>query len=307
MKTKTFLIPRVVQVPTGVKQIALQKWNALLKTLDFLFLAARFFCLPFWDPFLGGRTAVLKNIGLRSALFVFLGLFSLEVVGRVLEVSSLLALLGLPWVLVVCENTLLATLFFSGGRQFAGVGDDVEASSHASHVLCDVGSSGNQQLADVAGSAGFQQSSPRAVAVERGHFDGRSGRQGVEQPAPGTRWGFRPLTGALSQARKLHRHAIESLNTSLVPHSRLFSLHPSLVSQNSSLSHSLGAMNSCGFMHGLCMHDNSLVMHDNSWGALEHKNSCSAHAAGVRGGTKAPSTSTRIRGRRSAVEKLASL
>ena len=54
MKTKTFLIPRVVQVPTGVKQTALQKRNALLKTLDFLSLAARFFCLPFWDPFLGG-------------------------------------------------------------------------------------------------------------------------------------------------------------------------------------------------------------------------------------------------------------
>ena len=45
---------------------------------------------------------------------------------------------------------------------------------------------------------------------------------------------------------------------------------------------------------------------DLSWGALEHKNSWSARAAGVRGGTKAPSTSTRIRGRRSAVEKLAS-
>ena len=66
----------------------------------------------------------------------------------------------------------------------------------------------------------------------------------------------------------MHRRAIESLNTSFVPHSRLFSLHPSLVSQNSSLSHGLGAMNSCGSMHGLCMHDNSLVMHDNSWGAL---------------------------------------
>ena len=78
------------------------------------------------------------------------------------------------------------------------------------------------------------------------------------------------------------------------------------MSQNSSLSHGSGAMNSCGSMHGLCMHDNSLVVHENSWCALGHKNSCSAHAAGVRGGTKAPSTSTRIRGRRSAVEKLAS-
>ena len=53
--------------------------------------------------------------------------------------------------------------------------------------------------------------------------------------------------------------AIENLSTlssSFVPHSRLFSLHSSLVSQNSSLSHGLGAMNSCGSMHGLCMHDN---------------------------------------------------
>ena len=100
----------------------------------------------------------------------------------------------------------------------------------------------------------------------------------------------------------LHR----SLPSSLVPHARLFSLHPSLVSQNSSLSHGLGAMNSCGSMHGLCMHDNSLVVHENSWGALGHKNSCFSHAAGVRGGTEAPSTSTRIRSRRSAVEKLAS-
>ena len=59
-------------------------------------------------------------------------------------------------------------------------------------------------------------------------------------------------------------------------------------------------------MHGVDMYDNSLVVHENSWGALGHKNSCSAHAAGVRGGTTAPSTSTRVRVRRSAVEKLAS-
>ena len=65
-------------------------------------------------------------------------------------------------------------------------------------------------------------------------------------------------------------------------------------------------MNSCGFMHGVGMHDNSLVVHENSWGALGHKNSCSSHAAGVQGGTKAPSMSTRVGVRRSAVEKLAS-
>ena len=131
----------------------------------------------------------------------------------------------------------------------------------------------------------------------------------MEQPAPGRWRGFRLLTAALRQARKLQRCAVENLNSlssSFVPHSRLFSLHPSLVSQNSSLLHGSGAMNSCGFKHGVGMHDNSLVVHENSWGALGHKNSCSSHAAGVRGGTKAPSTSSRVRVRRSAVEKLAS-
>ena len=44
----------------------------------------------------------------------------------------------------------------------------------------------------------------------------------------------------------------------------------------------------------------------NSCGALGHKNSCHAHAAEVRGGTKAPSMSTRLGVRCPAVEKLAS-
>ena len=172
-------------------------------------------------------------------------------------------------------------------------------------------SSGSQCLAGAGGDAPLDGASP-AVPIDlagQDHVAGCAGRQGVEQPAPGRRRGFRPLTGALRQARKLQRCAIEnlsSLSSSFVPHSRLFSLHPSLVSQNSSLLHGSGAMNSCGFMHGVCMHDNSLVVHENSWGALGHKNSCSSHAAGVRGGTKAPSTSTRVRVRRSAVEKLAS-
>ena len=97
---------------------------------------------------------------------------------------------------------------------------------------------------------------------------------------------------------------LSTLSSSLVPHARLFSLHPSLVSQNSSLSHGLGAMNSCGFMHGVDMHDNSFVVHENSWSALGHKNSCSSHAAGVQ--EEASSMSTRLGIRRSAVEKLAS-
>ena len=65
-------------------------------------------------------------------------------------------------------------------------------------------------------------------------------------------------------------------------------------------------MNSCGSMHGSVMHDNSSGMHVNSCGALGHKNSCHVHAAEVRGGTKAPSMSTRLGVGRPAVEKLAS-
>ena len=172
-------------------------------------------------------------------------------------------------------------------------------------------SSGSQELAGAGGGALRDGAFP-AVPMDlagRDHVAGCAGRQGVEQPAPGGRRAFRPLTGALRQARKLQRCAIENLSTlssSFVPHSCLFSLHPSLVSQNSSLLHGSGAMNSCGFMHGVGMHDNSLVVHENSWGALGHKNSCSSHAAGVQGGTKAPSMSTRVGVRRSAVEKLAS-
>ena len=69
--------------------------------------------------------------------------------------------------------------------------------------------------------------------------------------------------------------------------------------------HGVGAMNSCGSMHGVVMHDNSSV-YVNSCGAQEHRNSCNLHAAGVLGGTKASSMSTRTGVRCPAVEKLAS-
>ena len=67
-----------------------------------------------------------------------------------------------------------------------------------------------------------------------------------------------------------------------------------------------GDMNSCGSVHGGVMHDNSSGVHVNSCGALGHKNSCHAHAAEVRRGTKALSMSTRLGVRCPAVEKLAS-
>ena len=65
-------------------------------------------------------------------------------------------------------------------------------------------------------------------------------------------------------------------------------------------------INSCGSMHGSVMHDNSSGMNVNSCGALGHKNSCHVHAAEVRRGTKALSTSTRLGVRCPAVEELAS-
>ena len=67
-----------------------------------------------------------------------------------------------------------------------------------------------------------------------------------------------------------------------------------------------GDVNSCGFVHGGGMHVNSSGMHGNSRGALGHKNSCHVHAAEVRRGTKALSTSTRNGVRCPAVEELAS-
>ena len=118
----------------------------------------------------------------------------------------------------------------------------------------------------------------------------------------------RPLPGALRQACHIRESSanMSDLSSSSVPHARLFSLHPSLVSQNSCLSHGLGAMNSCGSVHGVVMHDNSSGVHVNSWCALGHKNSCNLHAAGVQGRTKALSKSTRLGVGRPAVEKLAS-
>ena len=87
----------------------------------------------------------------------------------------------------------------------------------------------------------------------------------------------------------MHGHHMRNdfdLDSVFVPHSRLFSLCSSVVSKVSSSS----SINSCG-EHG---------------GASGHKNSCLVHAAEVRRGTKAPSTSTRLGVRCPAVEELAS-
>ena len=106
------------------------------------------------------------------------------------------------------------------------------------------------------------------------HLAGFAGRHGEEQRAPGRRRGTRPPLGALRQARQVDCHARETssnlsdLASSFVPHARLISLHPSLVSENSCASHGVGGMNSCGSMHGVVMHENSFGVHANSLDAL---------------------------------------
>ena len=82
-RQKLFEIPRVVQVPTGVWQVALQNWKALHKTLDLSFLAARLL-LPLFrglltNPFLHGLSVVVKNCGLHSSklLCMILGPFNI--------------------------------------------------------------------------------------------------------------------------------------------------------------------------------------------------------------------------------------
>ena len=97
-------------------------------------------------------------------------------------------------------------------------------------------------------SAGVGGVAPRAGAVsagaidlaEREHFAcdtvlaGCAGRHGEEQRAPGGWRAIRLLPGALRQVRKFDRRVSENLcdlSSSLVPHTRLFSLHPSSMSQ----------------------------------------------------------------------------
>ena len=114
MKTKTFLILRVVQVPTGVNQNALQKWIALLKTLDFVFLAARFFCLLFFGseiPFSTGG----QQFSRTSDCAVLSSCFSVSSASRSLgALLSVLVLDLLELLVSTSENNLPAKLFFLG-------------------------------------------------------------------------------------------------------------------------------------------------------------------------------------------------
>ena len=105
---------------------------------------------------------------------------------------------------------------------------------------------------------------------------GFAGRHGEER-APVGRRAARPRPGVLRQARLRecdNRETLSSLSdltSSFVPHARFVFPSSSLVSENSCRVHAVGAMNSCGSMHGAVMHDNSLGMHVNSRGAMDVK------------------------------------
>ena len=185
MKTKTFLIPRVVQVPTVVWQVALQNWKALHKTLDFSFLAARFFFPLFrgllTNPFLDGWSVVVRNLGLHSALpCVILGPFNISNV------------------LVVAGHVL--GKLSSGNQHF--VGSDVA-------TLAGAVSTSSARSWRARGACDL-------AVLKREHFGcdavlaGFAGRHGEEQRAPGGRRAIRPLPGALRQARRVDCHIRDS-------------------------------------------------------------------------------------------------
>ena len=107
--------------------------------------------------------------------------------------------------------------------------------------------------------------------VQFGRQIGESSRRGGVVGAHAS-WGTRALKGQACSRKcgdLFDRSAMSSLQvdsavvSALVPHARLFSFHPSLVSNNSCGARGVGGMNSCGSMQGAVMHDNSFGVHVN--------------------------------------------
>ena len=94
---------------------------------------------------------------------------------------------------------------------------------------------------------------------------GFAGRHGGQR-APGRGCSGRRLSENVTVVRIWS--SLSDLPSSFVPHARLFSLHPSLVSENLCRANGVGVMNFCGFMQGAVMYDNSFGMHVNSCGAM---------------------------------------
>ena len=191
MKTKTCLIPRVVQVPTGVWQVALQNSIALHKTLDFSFLAASFFFPLFrgllMNPFLDGWSAVIKNLELHSALLVFLGPFSLEVAGP--------DVCWRCWCCSACWRCIFWSFSFLDERE------QLCLQSCSFWVSCGWSTAvffweASSLLTLVALLRVLVQFLlVLSTLPEREHFAGCAGRHGEEQRAPGGWRALRPLPG----------------------------------------------------------------------------------------------------------------
>ena len=113
--------------------------------------------------------------------------------------------------------------------------------------------------------------------VERVQFDGRLESPHVEvvllELMPDGELG-RIQACSRKSGDLFDRSAMSSLQvdpavvSAFAPHARLFSLHPSLVSNSSCGVQGVGGMNSCWSMHGAVMHDKSFGVHANSCGAL---------------------------------------
>ena len=100
-------------------------------------------------------------------------------------------------------------------------------------------------------------------ALNRGGAPGRV-EGGRVEAARRTRAGAaRGKAGDLALNRQAYRQRVDSsgsatdFDSAFIPYARWFSLHPSLVSNNSCGAHGVGGTNSCGSMHGAVMHDNS--------------------------------------------------
>ena len=182
-KTKQ-LIPRVVQVPTGVKQVALPNWKALQKNLDFSFLAARFLFPLFWglstNPFLDGLTVVLKNRGLHIR----------KLLRKILGVYKVLCLVRSRFVVICVFVSKLVWARFDAGHVLA------RSLLDASAVLRRDGT--NRTIAASSSSAWSRRrarSACNVAAVKRDDsvcgtlHAGFAGRHGDQQRSPGGRGG----------------------------------------------------------------------------------------------------------------------
>ena len=224
-----FLNPLVVQVATGVKQVALQNWKALQKTLDFSFLAARFLFPLFFGSFGESFSRTVWTVMLKN---------------RGLHIRKLLRLV------VICVFvSKLVWARFDAGHVLARLSSGCQhflADDTGSAVVERDGAGGLQPLPPLLGNMGVLAVLAMLPCLKRDDFV--CGTQHM--------LGFAAWPCVLWQARLRecdNRETLSSLSdlaSSFVSRARLFFFHPSPVSENSCGAHGVGAMNSCELWGG---------------------------------------------------------